>query len=181
MEKSRIGFIGLGIMGLPMAKNLLKNKYEVLAYDINHNAVEHLVAHGGVASKSVAEVASSCSTIITMLPNSPQVEEVVTRVGGIYDSALEGTLFIDMSSISPDVSRRLSIHLLKNGIRMLDAPVSGGEPKAIDASLAIMVGGEEEDYEQALPLLNALKLISITRPRWKWKHMQAHKPGYCRY
>jgi len=137
----KIGFIGLGIMGRPMAKNLLKKGYELLVTDLNQDAVSDLVTQGAQAAASIAEVARSVDTIITMLPNSPQVEAVALGADGIIDHARPGTLLIDMSSIAPLAAQKIAAGLQAKGIRMIDAPVSGGEPKAIDATLSIMCGG----------------------------------------
>lgn len=155
MDK-KIGFIGLGIMGRPMAKNLLKAGYSLKVYDLNKEAVSDLVSAGAEEGSSVSEVAKDCSLIITMLPNSPHVKAVVLGEGGIIESASEGTLVVDMSSIAPDASKEMEKALASRKLRMIDAPVSGGEPKAIDGSLAIMVGGKEEDFNEAKPLFDVL-------------------------
>ena len=151
-----VGFIGLGIMGKPMAKNLMKAGYKVYAYDVVEANVQNVAEAGAVACKSIKDVCDTCKDVITMLPNSPHVRSVVMDKGGIFDSASEGTLLIDMSSIAPGASKELHAELAKKGIHMVDAPVSGGEPKAVDGSLAIMVGGSEEDYERALPLFKVM-------------------------
>ena len=151
-----VGFIGLGIMGKPMAKNLMKAGYKVYAYDVVEANVQNVAEAGAVACKSIKEVCDNCKDVITMLPNSPHVRSVVMDKGGIFDSASEGTLLIDMSSIAPGASKELHAELAKKGIHMVDAPVSGGEPQAVDGSLAIMVGGSEEDYERALPLFKVM-------------------------
>lgn len=152
----QIGFIGLGIMGKHMAKNLLKAGYELSVYDINADAVKEVAASGAKACSSIAEVAKECSTIITMLPNSPHVKAVVLGEEGIGDNAKPDTLIIDMSSIAPAASQEMEAALKPKGIRMIDAPVSGGEPKAADGTLAIMVGGEEADFNEAKPLFDIL-------------------------
>ncbi|HWR10595.1 MAG TPA: 2-hydroxy-3-oxopropionate reductase [Rectinemataceae bacterium] len=152
----KIGFIGLGIMGRPMAKNLIKAGYDLYVFDLVPAAVEELVSHGAIKCASVKEVAERCETIITMLPNSPHVKAVVLEDGGIVHYASKGALVIDMSSIAPSASIEMHRELRKKGIRMIDAPVSGGEPKAIDGSLAIMAGGDEKDFEDAKPLFAAL-------------------------
>lgn len=151
-----IGFIGLGIMGRPMAKNLIKAGYKLAVYDVVSAAVEELGACGAKTCDSIKEVAEQCDMIITMLPNSPHVKAVVLEDGGIIHYAKEGTLIIDMSSIAPAVSIEIYTQLIRKGISILDAPVSGGEPKAIDGTLAIMVGGDEADFKQAKPLLDVL-------------------------
>lgn len=155
MDK-KIGFIGLGIMGRPMAKNLLKAGYSLKVYDLNKSAVAELAEAGAEEGASVSEVAKDCSLIITMLPNSPHVKAVVLGEGGILESASEGTLVVDMSSIAPDASKEMEKALSLKKLRMIDAPVSGGEPKAIDGSLAIMVGGNEEDFYEAKPLFDIM-------------------------
>jgi 2-hydroxy-3-oxopropionate reductase len=152
----KIGFIGLGIMGRPMAKNLLKAGYSLKVYDLNKSAVADLVSSGAEEGASISEVARDCSLIITMLPNSPHVKAVVLGEGGILESAAEGTLVVDMSSIAPDASKEMEKALSEKKLRMIDAPVSGGEPKAIDGSLAIMVGGSEVDFNEAKPLFDVM-------------------------
>lgn len=151
-----IGFIGLGIMGRPMAKNLLRAGYALKVYDLNQDAVKDLEASGAKAAASISDIAQSCPIIITMLPNSPHVKSVVLGEGGVYDHAPAGTLVVDMSSIAPDASKTMEEKLKTKGIRMIDAPVSGGEPKAVEGTLAIMVGGEEADFEEAKPLFDVL-------------------------
>ncbi|MBO5054749.1 MAG: 2-hydroxy-3-oxopropionate reductase [Lachnospiraceae bacterium] len=148
-----IGFIGLGIMGRPMSKNLLKAGYSLKVFDLNKNAVEDVVKAGAEKGDSIEEVAKGSSIIITMLPNSPQVEEVVLGKGGVLETAQEGTVLIDMSSIAPLASRKIAEKCKENGIKMLDAPVSGGEPKAVDGTLSIMVGGEEALFLEMKELL----------------------------
>ena len=138
----KIGFIGLGIMGRPMAKNLLKKGHEVVVTDLNKKAVEELVAAGATAAESAKEVASVTDQAITMVQNSPQVRQVALGKDGLVEGAREGFTLIDMSSIDPVESKAIGAELAKKGIRMLDAPVSGGEPKAIDGTLSVMVGGE---------------------------------------
>lgn len=148
-----IGFIGLGIMGQHMSKNLLNAGYKLEVYDINEESVVKLVQAGAVAGKSSADVAAHSDVIITMLPNSPHVEAVVMGKQGILESVQRGTVLIDMSSIAPLASQRIAKACEEKGVRMLDAPVSGGEPKAIDGSLSIMVGGEESLFEQVKDIL----------------------------
>ena len=152
----KIGFIGLGIMGKPMSKNLLKAGYRLIVYDINKAAVENVVEAGAEEGKSIKDVASKSDVIITMLPNSPQVKEVLLGEDGVLEGASSGTLIIDMSSISPVISIELEKKVKEKGLRMIDAPVSGGEPKAIDGSLSIMVGGIEKDFEDALEILKCM-------------------------
>ncbi len=149
----RIGFIGLGIMGKPMAKNLLKAGYTVVAYDIAATALQDVVAAGAEEGTSPADVASRSEIVITMLPNSPHVRQVVLGENGIVKGATKGTLVVDMSSIAPLASQEIARELEKCGIDMIDAPVSGGEPKAIEGTLAIMVGGKPESFERAREIL----------------------------
>ncbi len=151
-----LGFIGLGIMGKPMAKNLVKAGYKLVVFDVVKAPVDELTALGAEAVESPAAVAAKVNRIITMLPDGPQVEEVVTGPNGILETATPETVLIDMSSISPTVSRRIAEALASKGARALDAPVSGGEPGAINAQLAIMVGGPEDLFEAARPLFAVL-------------------------
>lgn len=152
----KIGFIGLGIMGRPMSKNLLKAGYELVIYDRNKWKRDEVIKEGAEEGTSPKDVASRSDVIITMLPNSPQVKEVVLGNGGVIEGAKEGSILIDMSSIAPLASREVSEKLAEKKIRMMDAPVSGGEPKAIDGTLSIMVGGEERDFEECLPILKTM-------------------------
>ncbi len=149
----KIGFIGLGIMGKPMAKNLLKAGHEVVCFDVNSKNVDEVVAAGAVAGKSSADVAAQVPLVITMLPNSPHVKSVVMGEGGILEGAKKGLIVVDMSSIAPLASQEVEKACSEKGVRMLDAPVSGGEPKAIDGSLAIMVGGEKALFEEVKDIL----------------------------
>ena len=149
----KIGFIGLGIMGKPMAKNLLKAGHEVVCFDVVAANVADVVAAGAVAAKSSADVASQVPVVITMLPNSPHVKTVVLGKDGVLEGAKKGLVLIDMSSIAPLASQEVEKACAEKGVRMLDAPVSGGEPKAIDGSLAIMVGGEKALFEEMKEIL----------------------------
>jgi 2-hydroxy-3-oxopropionate reductase len=142
-----VGFIGLGIMGKPMSLNLIKAGHSLTVYDLNHEAVKSLVVAGAFAAISPKEVAEKSDVIITMLPASKHVKEVILGENGILEGAKEGSVIIDMSSITPEVSRELAQEAAKKGVGMLDAPVSGGEPKAIDGTLSIMVGGKENIFE----------------------------------
>lgn len=151
--KRRIGFIGLGIMGKPMTLNLIKAGYHVTVYDINQKAVSDLVRSGAVAAASPKEVGTNSDIIFTMVPNSEHVMEVVAGENGIVKGAKPGTVIVDMSSITPVASKAIASEAAKSGIDMLDAPVSGGEPKAIDGTLAIMVGGKEEIFESVKEIL----------------------------
>ena len=149
----KIGFIGLGIMGKPMAKNLLGAGHEVLAYDIVAANVENVVAAGAKAASSAKEVAEQTGSVITMLPNSPHVKTVVCGENGVLEGAKPGTILIDMSSIAPLASQEIAKKCAEKGVKMIDAPVSGGEPKAIDGTLSIMVGGDKEVFESVRELL----------------------------
>jgi 2-hydroxy-3-oxopropionate reductase len=148
-----IGFIGLGIMGKPMALNLIKQGHSLTVFDINQDAVDSLAISGAVAASSPKEIGEKSDIIITMLPANHHVQQVILGEDGVVHTAKEGCIIIDMSSITPVVSREIASELAKNGIEMLDAPVSGGEPKAIDGSLAIMVGGKEEVFESVKDVL----------------------------
>ncbi|MBP3218601.1 MAG: 2-hydroxy-3-oxopropionate reductase [Lachnospiraceae bacterium] len=149
----KIGFIGLGIMGKPMVKNLMKNGYtDVLVNNRSRAAVDEVVACGAKAATN-EEIGRECDVVMTMLPNSPQVKEVMLGEGGVASFMKEGSVFIDMSSINPVASKEIAAELEKRGVEMLDAPVSGGEPKAIDGSLSFMVGGKQEVFDNYKPLL----------------------------
>ncbi len=150
----KIGLIGLGIMGKPMAKNILKAGYELLVNDLNEVAVAEVVAAGGV-SAGVDEIAL-CDVVLTMLPNSPHVKSVILGETGIGHKMKAGSVFIDMSSITPMVSQEIATELEKHGVEMLDAPVSGGEPKAIDGTLSFMVGGKQEVFDKYKKLLETM-------------------------
>jgi 2-hydroxy-3-oxopropionate reductase len=152
----KIGFIGLGIMGKPMSKNLLKAGYQLVVCDIVKAAVEELVSAGAQAAGTPKEVAEQAEIIVTMLPNSPHVRQVVLGDMGIVEGAKAGAAVIDMSSIAPLVSREVAAKLAEKGIEMLDAPVSGGEPKAIDGTLSVMVGGKKEVFERCYPIMKAM-------------------------
>lgn len=149
----KIGFIGLGIMGKPMSKNLLKAGYELTVYDLNTAAVDEVVAAGAKKAASAKEVAQQSELIITMLPNSPHVKAAVMGENGVLEGAAPGSLIVDMSSIAPLMSREVAAAANEKGVAMLDAPVSGGEPKAIDGTLSIMVGGEQKDFDRAYDVL----------------------------
>lgn len=138
----KIGFIGLGIMGKPMAKNLMKAGHELVVFDIIQENVQNVVAAGAKAAASSKSVAEECSYIITMLPNSPHVKTVVMGKDGVLEGVKSGTILIDMSSIAPLASQEIEKACTAKGVKMLDAPVSGGEPKAVDGTLSIMVGGD---------------------------------------
>ncbi len=148
-----IGFIGLGIMGKPMAKNLIAAGHALTVYDINDIPVRELAGLGAKAGLSAADVASKCDWIITMLPNSPHVMEAVLGENGVIRGAKAGDILVDMSSIAPRAAQDIAAELAKKGIGMLDAPVSGGEPKAIDGTLAIMAGGKPEVFDKVKDVL----------------------------
>ncbi len=152
----QIGFIGLGIMGKPMSKNLLKAGYKLVVCDLNTAAVEEIVAAGATSAPSAKAVAEQSDVIITMLPNSPQVKTVVLGEGGVIEGAKPGSVVIDMSSIAPLASREVAAALAKKDVDMLDAPVSGGEPKAIDGTLSVMVGGEKETFDKYYDIMKTM-------------------------
>lgn len=157
----KIGFIGLGIMGKPMVKNLLSAGHEIVAYDIIEQNVATAVGYGAVAASSPADVARQCGIIITMLPNSPHCKTAILGEGGVLSAANAGSLIIDMSSIAPAASQEIAAECAKKGVRMLDAPVSGGEPKAIDGTLSIMVGGDKEDFDEAYDILMVMGASAV--------------------
>ncbi|MHC4571569.1 MAG: 2-hydroxy-3-oxopropionate reductase [Planctomycetota bacterium] len=157
----KIGFIGLGIMGKPMAKNLLKAGYSLTVYDIRPEPVKEVVAAGAQEGTSSKDVAGRSEVVITMLPNSPEVKEAVLGADGVLDGAKAGTILIDMSSIAPLVSKEVGGKLAEKGIEMLDAPVSGGEPKAVDGTLSIMVGGKKKVFEQVEDILKVMGASAI--------------------
>jgi 2-hydroxy-3-oxopropionate reductase len=154
--KPAIGFIGLGIMGLPMAKNLLRAGYVVCGLNRSSGPVEQLVAEGGTTAASAAAVAAQSDVVITMLPDTPDVELVVFGSDGVAAGIRSGSAFIDMSTIDPAFSRRVAKELAAAGVDALDAPVSGGEKGAIEASLSIMLGGSEAAFARVLPILQTL-------------------------
>ena len=152
----KIGLIGLGIMGKPMAENILKGGYtDLLVSDLNTAAVEEVVA-AGAKSATNKEIGESCDVVLTMLPNSPHVKSVMLGENGVAGYMKPGTVFIDMSSINPVASKEIAAVLAEKNIDMLDAPVSGGEPKAIDGSLSFMVGGKQEVFDKFKPLLETM-------------------------
>lgn len=149
----KIGFIGLGIMGKPMSKNLLKAGYELVVFDFNQAAVKEVQECGAEAAASSKEVAEKSDVVITMLPNSPHVRAAVLGKDGVAEGAKPGTVVIDMSSIDPTESKSIGAALQEKGLDMLDAPVSGGEPKAIDGTLSVMVGGKKELFDKYYDML----------------------------
>ncbi|HIY86264.1 2-hydroxy-3-oxopropionate reductase [Yaniella halotolerans] len=165
MAKQNIAFIGLGIMGLPMAKNLISAGFNVTGYNRSPGKTEELATAGGQAASTIAEAVKGADVIITMVPDSPHVTEVVTGEDGVFANAPQGAYWIDNSSIRPDVTTELSQQARAAGIKPLDAPVSGGEQGAIDAALSIMVGGESEDFEAVQDVLDAMgKTIVLVGP-----------------
>jgi 2-hydroxy-3-oxopropionate reductase len=156
-----VGFIGLGIMGRPMAKNLMEAGYELVLHNRSPEKAEELAKEGNAtAAGSPREVAEACDIIITMLPDSPDVEAVVVGEGGVLEGIRDGALLVDMSTISPVVTEELSEKVREKGASMLDAPVSGGDVGAIDGALSIMVGGSEEDFERARPLFDVMGKVA---------------------
>ncbi|WP_101697566.1 2-hydroxy-3-oxopropionate reductase [Clostridium minihomine] len=149
----KIGFIGLGIMGKPMVKNLLKAGHEILVFDIVQSHVDSVLEFGAKEASSPAEVAKECGLVITMLPNSPHVKTVVLGENGVLEGAKEGMILIDMSSIAPQASQEIAKACAEKRVKMLDAPVSGGEPKAVDGTLSIMVGGDKDLFERVKDIL----------------------------
>lgn len=152
----KIGFIGLGIMGKPMASNLVAKGYHLSVNDLNEAAVQSLVELGAVKVESAKMIGESCDVVITMLPANKHVKQVILEENGVLSGAKPGTVIIDMSSITPVVSKEIAALALEKGVEMLDAPVSGGEPKAKDGTLAIMVGGKEEVFERVKDVLYAM-------------------------
>lgn len=155
-KDKKIGLIGLGVMGKPMAKNLLKAGYNLTVFDIKPEPVAEVVALGAKQGGSPAEVAAACDIIITMLPNSPHVESVVCGPNGILEGIKPGSIYIDMSSVSPVMSKKLCGIVAEKGVEMLDAPVSGGEPKAKDGTMSIMVGGKQEVFDAVFDVFKAM-------------------------
>lgn len=153
---SKIGFVGLGIMGKPMAQNLLKAGFQLTVYNRSKSPVDALVTAGGAAAASPKEVAERTDVVITMVTDSEAVRDVVLGPGGVIEGAHEGLVLIDMSTISPSVTRSVSASLAAKGVSALDAPVSGGDVGARDATLTIMVGGPESVFESCLPILSAM-------------------------
>jgi 2-hydroxy-3-oxopropionate reductase len=161
----KIGFIGLGIMGKPMVRNLLKGGYSVVVHDITPAGVAEVTSAGAVAGGSSANTAAQSDLIITMLPDGPDVDTAVLGPGGVLEGARIGSIVVDMSSISPLVSQKVSVACIAKGVGFIDAPVSGGEPKAIDGTLSIMAGGEQAIFDQVLPVLRKMgSSVTLTGP-----------------
>lgn len=161
-DRATVGFVGLGIMGEPMAANLVAAGYPVRAHNRSRAPVERLAARGAVAATSPAEAADGASVVVTMLPETSDVEAVVTGRGGVIEGLASGGVVIDMSTISPVATRALADDLADRGLRLLDAPVSGGQQGAVDATLTIMAGGDEATFTACRPILDALG-ASVTR------------------
>jgi 2-hydroxy-3-oxopropionate reductase len=157
----KIGFIGLGIMGKPMAKNLIKAGHDLVVYDVIKENIDDLVSAGAKAAASSKEVAKECKLIITMLPNSPHVKTVIMGESGVLEGAAEGTIIVDMSSIAPNASQEIEKACAAKGVKMIDAPVSGGEPKAIDGSLSIMVGGDKAIFDEVYDILMVMGASAV--------------------
>ena len=156
-----VGFIGLGIMGRPMAKNLMEAGYELVLQNRSPEKAEGLAEEGNAtAARSPREVAEACDLVITMLPDSPDVEAVVAGEGGVLEGIRDSALLVDMSTISPVVTEELAAKVREKGASMLDAPVSGGDVGAVDGALSIMVGGSKEDFERARPLFDVMGKVA---------------------
>ena len=156
MTSKDIGFVGLGIMGRPMAKNLIKAGYSLTVFDVIGTNVEQVVTEGANTASSAKEVAANTSVVITMVPDSADSEAAIMGPNGVLEGTSKGSVVIDMSSIAPGVSQKIADACELAGVEFLDAPVSGGEPKAIDGTLAIMVGGKKEVFDGHIDLLNSL-------------------------
>lgn len=157
----KLAFVGLGIMGKPMARNLLKAGYEVTVYDLRPEPGKELESDGAKVASSPADAASQADITITMVQNSPQSKQAITGENGVLEGAKEGHLVVDMSSISPGPSQEIAKACEAKGVKFLDAPVSGGEPGAVQGTLAIMVGGNANDFERAKPLFDVLGSSSV--------------------
>jgi 2-hydroxy-3-oxopropionate reductase len=165
MSKPKIGFVGLGIMGKPMSKHLLNAGYSLIVHDIVRESVKEVVAAGAKEAFSPKEVAERSEVIITMLPDSPDVQAVALGVNGLIEGVSEGDVHIDMSTIAPGVAIEVAEALGKKGVRCLDAPVSGGDVGAINATLSIMVGGPKDLFDQMLPILEVMgKTVTLCGP-----------------
>ncbi|OCC13213.1 2-hydroxy-3-oxopropionate reductase [Streptomyces sp. PTY087I2] len=170
----KVAWIGLGIMGSPMSENLIKAGYSVTGYTLEQDKIDRLVAAGGTGASSIADAVRDADVVITMVPASPQVEAIAYGPDGILENAKRGALLVDMSSITPQTSVDLAKNAAEKDIRVLDAPVSGGEAGAIEAVLSIMVGGEQADFDAAKPLLEALgKTIVLCGPHGSGQTVKA--------
>jgi 2-hydroxy-3-oxopropionate reductase len=152
----KVGFVGLGIMGKPMTRNLIKAGHQLVVYDIVPELIKEMAASGAAEGQSAKDVAARSNVTITMVPDGPEVEAAVLGSGGALEGARPGSIIVDMSSISPIVAQKVGAACAAKGVEFLDAPVSGGEPKAIDGSLAIMVGGKQEVFDKVLPLFQTM-------------------------
>ncbi|MCC6445875.1 MAG: NAD(P)-dependent oxidoreductase [Armatimonadetes bacterium] len=163
MSELKVGFIGLGIMGKPMSKNLVRAGFPVTVYNRSKPAVEELVAFGAKAAGSCREVAEQSDVVITIVSDTPDVLQVMTGSGGVLEGTREGLICADMSTISPKATRELAEEAARRGVETLDAPVSGGEKGAIEGTLSIMVGGEQAAFEKCLPVFQAMgkKIVRI--------------------
>ena len=160
-----VGFIGLGIMGKPMARNLLKAGHQLVVHSRTRLPVDEIAKDGAKTATSPREVAAQSDVVITMLPNSPDVELVALGKNGIVEGAKPGLIYADMSTISPIVSQKVGQALAGKGVKMLDAPVSGGEKGALEGTLSIMVGGDKDVFERVLPILQAMgRTITLLGP-----------------
>jgi 2-hydroxy-3-oxopropionate reductase len=157
----KIGFVGLGIMGKPMARNLLKAGHQLIVHDLVPELIAELADSGAAAGKSAQDVAAQSEVIITMLPDGPEVEAAVLGPEGVLKGSRPGAILVDMSSISPLVAQKVAAACVAKEVEFVDAPVSGGEPKAIDGTLAIMVGGKQEIFDRVLPLFKAMGSSAI--------------------
>ena len=155
-EQTTVAFIGLGIMGGPMAANLVKAGFDVVGYNRSPEKVKELVEKGGRGAEDVASAVAEADVVITMVPDSPDVEDVTGGADGVFANAREGALYIDMSTIRPDVAVRVAEAAREAGVRVLDAPVSGGEAGPVEGTQSIMVGGSAEDFADARPVLDAV-------------------------
>jgi 2-hydroxy-3-oxopropionate reductase len=173
-DNTKIGFIGLGIMGTPMVRNLVSAGYDTTAYDLDPARVEEAVRDGGTPASSIADAVRGADVVITMVPASPQVEQVVLHEGGVLENIRSGALLIDMSSITPQTSVDVAKAAAAKGVEVLDAPVSGGEAGAVEGVLSIMVGGEQETFDAARPVLEALgKTIVLCGPHGSGQTVKA--------
>jgi 2-hydroxy-3-oxopropionate reductase len=152
----KVGFIGLGIMGKPMTRNLIKAGHRLIVFDVASESIAELEASGAIRGKSAKDVAAQSEVTITMVPDGPEVEVAVLGPDGALEGARAGSIIVDMSSISPTVSQKVGAACAIKGVEFLDAPVSGGEPKAIDGTLAIMVGGKQDVFDKVLPLFQSM-------------------------
>ncbi|MEU7643041.1 2-hydroxy-3-oxopropionate reductase, partial [Streptomyces sp. NPDC039016] len=170
----KIAWVGLGIMGSPMAENLIKAGYAVTGYTLEADKLQRLAQAGGTAAAGIAEAVADADVIVTMVPASPHVEAIAYGPEGILANAKSGALLIDMSSITPQTSIDLAKNAAEKGIRVLDAPVSGGEAGAIEAVLSIMVGGQQADFDVAKPIFEALgKTIVLCGPHGSGQTVKA--------